>query len=45
MKKYYYSIPAFKEYVDKYAKKHGISVDEALEHDLIKNILKHYLAI
>lgn len=25
----------FRDYVDKYAKNHGITVDEALEHELV----------
>lgn len=35
----------FKEYVDKYCKKHNISVDQALDHHIVKDVAKHYLEI
>lgn len=43
MREYYDTIPDFKEYVDKYAAKHYLTVDEALEHAVIKNYLQFYL--
>jgi hypothetical protein len=45
MRKYHDTIPEFKEYVDRFCKKHHISVDEALEQNIIKDVLKYYLAI
>ena len=45
MKKYYDTIQEFKEYVDAYCKKHHISIDEALTHKLIKEVLQNILAI
>jgi hypothetical protein len=45
MKNYYNTNPEFKEYVDRYAKKHGISVDEALTHKIVKEFYKYLLAI
>ena len=33
----------FKVYVDRYCKKHGIGVAEALTHELIKEVSKLYL--
>lgn len=32
----------FRDYVDKYAKNHGITVDEALEHDLVRQVFLMY---
>lgn len=45
MRKYYETIPDFKRYVDKYAAKHHLTVEEALEHAIVKNYLQHYLYI
>lgn len=45
MKNYYDTIPDFKDYVDKYAAKHHLTVDEALEHVAVKNYLQWYLYI
>ena len=33
----------FKTYVDRYCKKHGIGVAEALTHEIIKEVAKLYL--
>lgn len=32
----------FRDYVDKYARNHGITVDEALEHELIRQAFLMY---
>lgn len=32
----------FEEYVQKYAEKHGISVEEAKTHAIVKNVKKSY---
>ena len=32
----------FYEYVDKYCKKHGYTVDEALTHELVKQVYRYY---
>lgn len=36
---------AFREYVDKYCKTYGVSVEEALEHELVKNVCSYYSAV
>lgn len=33
---------AFQGFVEKYCKKHEISVEEALEHELVKSVEEHY---
>lgn len=38
MKKFYKENAAFKEYVDKYCLKHRISVNEALTHEVVKQV-------
>lgn len=35
----------FREIVDKYCQKHGCTVDEALTHDLIKQVHQHYTEV
>lgn len=46
MKEFYDRNSDFKQYVDRYAKKHNegnsISVDEALEHDIVKQVASQY---
>lgn len=32
----------FRDYVDKYTAKHGITVDEALEHAEVRAAFQHY---
>ena len=32
----------FRDYVDKYCTKHGITVAEALEHDLVRQVFLMY---
>lgn len=31
----------FRQYVDKYSKHHGITVDEALTHELVRQVRLH----
>lgn len=33
----------FREYVDKYCKKHGISVEEALGHEIVRQVFLMYM--
>lgn len=35
----------FKKYVDRYCKKHDISVDQALDHYIVKDVAKYYLEL
>ena len=42
MKEFYKENAAFKQYVDKYCKKHRISVNEALTHEIIKQVYLQY---
>lgn len=35
----------FREYVDKYCKKHGYTVDEALTHELVKQVHRYYTEV
>ena len=32
----------FKRYVDRYCKQYGLTVDEALEHELVKSVASQY---
>lgn len=32
----------FKSYVDRYCKQYGLTVDEALEHELVKRVAAQY---
>ena len=32
----------FKRYVDRYCKQYGLTVDEALEHEIVKNVAAQY---
>ena len=47
MKEFYDRNSDFKQYVDRYAKKHNegksISVDEALDHELVKQVAEQYM--
>lgn len=45
MKELYNTNPDFKDYVDRYCIKHNVTVDDALEHYIIKESAKYYLAI
>lgn len=42
IKSFYYNNPDFKTYVDKYARDHNISTEEALSHELVKLVYLHY---
>ena len=46
LKEFYNRNEDFKRYVDRYAKKHNegksISVDEALEHEIVKSVAAQY---
>ncbi len=42
MSEFYESNPDFKEYVDRYARTRGVSVAEALEHEIVKEVYKYY---
>lgn len=42
MKEFYNSNADFKAYVDKYCKKHKCTVEEALEHALVKDVYEYY---
>ena len=46
LKEFYKRNADFKRYVDRYAKKHNeeksISVDEALEHEIVKSVAAQY---
>lgn len=42
MKEYYENNADFKEYVDKYCHKHKVTVDEALTHEIVKQVYLHY---
>ena len=42
MMDFYNSNKDFKEYVDKYCKKNGISVEDAIKHKLIEEVAKQY---
>ena len=42
MRKQYNENEDFKEYVDKYCKKHKCTVDQAFAHALIKEVSEHY---
>ena len=42
MKELYESNLSFREYVDKYCDSYGITVEEALEHEVVKQVGQHY---
>ena len=35
----------FREYVDKYCRKHGCTVAEALTHELVRQAWRHYTEV
>ena len=43
MKDYYNSNPDFKRYVDRYCIQYGCTVDEALSHELVKQVYYSYI--
>ena len=42
MKEFYNSNADFKNYVDKYCKKHKCSIEEAMKHKLIEAVYEQY---
>lgn len=42
MKEFYNSNPDFKDYIDKYCKQYKCTVEEALEHKLVKGVYEQY---
>lgn len=42
MKEYYENNLDFRAYVDRYARTYGVSVEEALEHELVKEVYRYY---
>lgn len=42
MEEYYNNNSNFKQYVDSYRRKHNLSVEEALSHELVKLVYLHY---
>ena len=42
IKDFYYNNQDFRAYVDKYARDRGISAEEALTHELVKEVYLHY---
>lgn len=43
-KEYQYN-KRFKDYVDKYSKHHGISVEKALEHEAVRQVYLYYTEV
>lgn len=35
----------FRDYVDKYCKTYGCTVEEALEHEIVKQVCKYYTEV
>lgn len=44
MEEYYNNNPHFKRYVDKYCKKHSLTVEEALQHEIVRLVYLEYSA-
>lgn len=42
MKEFYKSNTDFKEYVDRYCKKHKCSIEEAMQHKIIECVYEQY---
>ena len=42
MKEFYNSNENFKEYIDKYCKKHKCTIEEALKHKIIEEVYEQY---
>ena len=42
MKEFYNTNTDFKNYIDKYCKKHKCTVEEALQHKLVKEVYEQY---
>ena len=44
MNEYCYN-PKFRDYVDKYCKKHSLTVKEALRHEIVKQVYLYYAEV
>lgn len=42
MKEFYNRNTDFKRYVDRYCNQYGLTVDEALEHEIVKSVAAQY---
>lgn len=42
MREFYNRNADFKRYVDHYCKQYGLTVDEALEHEIVKSVAAQY---
>lgn len=42
MKEYYNNNPNFKRYVDRHCKQYGYTVDEALTHEIVRQVYLYY---
>lgn len=42
MKEFYNRNDDFKRYVDRYCKQYGFSIEEAIEHELVKHVAEQY---
>lgn len=42
MEEFYNNNSDFKRYVDKYCKQYGLSVEEALQHEIVKQVYLQY---
>ena len=42
MREFYDRNADFKRYVDRYCKQYGLTVDEALEHEIVKSVAEQY---
>ena len=43
MMEFYNHNEDFKMYVDRYCNQYGLTVDEALEHEIVKNVAAQYM--
>ena len=43
MREFYDRNADFKMYVDRYCKQYGLTVDEALEHEIVKSVAAQYM--
>lgn len=42
IKNFYYNNPDFTAYVDKYCRDYSLTIDEALSHELVRQVYLHY---
>lgn len=45
MKEFYDNNMDFRNYVDKYCRMYGYTLEEALEHELVKEVYKYYAEV